>query len=360
MLAPCFAVLFSSLLRNQYVAANFDSPARFALALAVFFFVRNRSTNVAAYLQYFVPLSLFATLFQQIFFFQPKLWGEDRMSTYFADPLVFGYTALTLGLMSLMSINLLGRDGKTLFAFKLAAALIGVYLSIKSGSRTGWLAVPVVLVIWLHLQLPSRRRKRQFFGAIPVVSAVLAVLAVYAMSANMHERINLAYNEIAQYSWSGTAPETAVGMRITFLRIAADMLAESPLAGIGDNGYDLTALPTAVYSYASPVAIDMAFHSGFHNEMISNAVRFGVSGLFAAFLLLVFPLSLFTRNMNSVNIVRRGNAKLGLVLTICFLVSSFSTEVFDLKYMASFYATLIALLCGSVSAAPIRDESRNG
>jgi O-antigen ligase len=58
------------------------------------------------------------------------------------------------------------------------------------------------------------------------------------------------------------------------------------------------------------------------------------------------------RQSGSGSSIQRANALLGLVLTICFFVSSLSTEVFDLKYMASFYALMVCMLCASAIVEP--------
>jgi O-antigen ligase len=162
-------------------------------------------------------------------------------------------------------------------------------------------------------------------------------------------------NEVVNYSWQGMAPESSVGFRITFLRIASDMFAVSPWAGFGDNGYDLKSLPSPIYVYASPESIRLAFNAGFHNEMVSNAVRFGIGGLLSSALLFLAPLFIFIHHSASSSVIQRSNALLGLVFATCFFISSFSTEVFDLKYMASFYALTIAMLCASAITEPVQD-----
>lgn len=352
LLAPLLSIVISSILRSSNVWANYDSPSRFLVAIAVFLFALRRQVNIANYLQYTAPISLVLTLLHQALFTQPKLWGDDRMSTYFADPLVFGYTSLTLGLLSLASIHLLGKDDRKLVALKLLGAGIGVYLSIMSGSRTGWLAVPLVIGILVY------HRKLLGEKALPFATLGLTALlasGVYSLSPTVQQRMLLGINEVLNYSWHGMAPETSVGFRITFLRIASDMFAVSPWAGFGDNGYELTMLPSRIYTYATPESIRLAFNSGFHNEMVSNAVRFGIGGLLSAALLLLGPMAIFAWRSKNGNVVQRANALLGLIFTICFFVSSFSTEVFDLKYMASFYALLMAMLCASVIAKPIEE-----
>ena len=346
LLAPVLSIAVSSLLRGSHVAANYDSPVRFLIAIAIFLFAMRQRSNMAHYLQYTAPLSLVFTSLHQFMFFQSRLWG-DRMSTYFSDPLVFGYTALTLSLMSLVSINSLGKDSRVLLTLKLAGAAIGFYLSILSESRTGWLAVPVVIAVWTcQLKISSGTVWR----ASALGLAAAAMVGFYVMSTTLQHRLLLGIYEALEYPWDGIAPESSVGSRITFLRIAFDMFVSSPLAGHGDNGYDLAALPLHVYTYASPESLRMAFHAGFHNEMVSNAVRFGVGGLLAAAMLFFFPMALFLRQSRSHCPVQRANAMLGLVLTICFFISSLSTEVFDLKYMASFYALMVSMLCASAIA----------
>lgn len=353
LLAPVLAIVFSSVIRGNNVWANYDSPSRFLVAIAVFLFALRRQVNIANYLQYTAPISLVLTLLHQAFFTQPKMWGDGRMSTYFADPLVFGYTSLTLGLLSLASIHLLGKDDRKLVALKLLGAGIGVYLSIMSGSRTGWLAVPLVIGVLVN------RRKLLGEKALPFATLGLTALlafGAYSMSLTVQQRMLLGIHEVLDYSWHGMAPETSVGFRITFLRIASDMFAVSPWAGFGDNGYELTMLPSRIYTYATPESIRLAFNAGFHNEMVSNAVRYGIGGLLSAALLLLGPMAIFAWRSKSDDVVQKANALLGLIFTICFFVSSFSTEVFDLKYMASFYALVIALLCASTIAKPTENK----
>lgn len=349
LLAPVLSVAVSSLLRGSHVLPNYDSPARFLVAVAIFLFAMRQRTNMAFYLQYTAPISLVLTLLHQLFFFQPKPWGPGRMSTYFADPLVFGYTALTLGLMSLVSIHLLGKDSRPVLTLKLAGVAIGFYLSIMSGSRTGWLAVPVVVAVWAYRQKFSNDK---VWRALALGMAVASMVGFYAMSATVQQRLLLGVHEALDYPWVGLAPETSVGSRITFLRIAFDMFVSSPFAGHGDNGYDLTALPQHIYTYASQESLHLAFNAGFHNEMVSNVVRFGIGGLLAAATLFFIPMALFVRQSGSDSRVQQANALLGLVLTICFVISSLSTEVFDLKYMASFYAVMVTMLCASAIVEP--------
>lgn len=161
-------------------------------------------------------------------------------------------------------------------------------------------------------------------------------------------RIAQAVNEVLAYNWQGFAPETSVGLRMTFLRIAANLFQANPILGYGDTALNTIALPPGVSSYATDEAIRMALHAGFHNETVSNTVRYGLGGGIAAASVMLVPLYFFVTNLRNFDRVKRANATAGVIFVLTIFVSSMTTEVFDLKYTASFYATMVALLCGSV------------
>jgi O-antigen ligase len=282
------------------------------------------------------------------------------MATYFADPLVFGYTSLTLGLISLTSIHLLKKDTRLGVAFKLLGAMLGLYLSIRSGSRTGWLAFPIILALLLYLKTKANRGNLRLL-IVSITIAMTIIIGLFLTSKTMSDRVHIAVQEVSSYSWVGMAPETSVGMRITFLRMATDLLVAHPFTGYGDIKRSGAILPAHIYTYASPASVAMALNSGFHNEMVTNAVRNGVLAWLAAFMLFAMPFYIFLKKHRSSCHIQRGNASLGLVFTLCIFISSLSTEVFDLKYTASFYALMISLLVASSLAThqrlPLKDQA---
>ena len=344
LILPTIAIIISSTFRGSFHSPEFDSPIRFFLAIPIFIFVIRTNFNSAKILQFTIPASLFITISQQFLFSQPMHWGSDRMATYFSDPLVFGYIALTFSLISLASINVFEKDNKLTLIFKIAGFFIGLFLSIKSGSRTGWLAIPIVLLFLLHKNT-DRKNISYVFSIIGL--ACLSGIATYFASGTVNSRINLMAHEIINYHWIGIAPDTSIGLRITFLRMAWDIFLQSPWIGFGDIRFEFLSIPPAIYSYASKTALDTAFQSGFHNEIVTSTIRSGIFGLFSSISIFAIPFFILKGNMQSMNKFNKANSILGMIFIICIFVSSLSTEVFDLKYTASFYALMITLLCGS-------------
>lgn len=346
LLSPLLAIAISALLRGEHAWADYDSASRFLIAIAVFVYAMRTRLDIALYVQFSAPTALLLTLMHQWFVPQPWRWTVNRMATYFADPLVFGYVSLTLGLLSLVSIHLRGRDCPRLVVLKLLGGTTGLYLSIRSGSGTGWMALLPVMALWIH------QNKNNFsFKKIPNLgtlwSLAASLLVLFLLIPTVHDRLVQAASEVWSYPWNGIAPYTSVSLRITFLRIASDMFVLHPWAGYGDTAQLIAAVPAQVRGYASEDSIHMAMTAGFHNELISNAIRFGLPGFISSMALFAVPLWIFFHHRNSPYAAQRANATLGMVFTICIFVSSLSTEVFDLKYTASFYATLISLFCAS-------------
>ena len=351
LMSPFLAVAISSALRNGLYLPQFDSPARFCVAIPVFMFALRTKLNAAKLLQFAFPAALVITLGQQHLITQPMHWGTTRMATYFADPLVFGYVAMTFGLISAVSINLLKKDPHLVLGFKLLGAFVGFYLSIESGSRTGWMAIPIVLGIWAYQYSGGGGNKRAQVIFVVALSCLVAAL-IYATSSTVHPRVDLIANEIVTYPWAGIAPETAVGSRITFLRIAWDLFFQNPWGGFGDTRFEQFPLPPKIQGYASATTLATAFRSGFHNEVVTNAIRSGIFGLLSSAALFIVPFAVFVRKLKSEAAFgkAKANAVIGATFVVCMFVSSLSTEILDLKYTASFYALMIALLCGSTLA----------
>jgi O-antigen ligase len=357
LLAPLLAVALSSLLRLDWHSADFDAPSRFWAAIPVFLVAWRWRLDPARWLRVTLPAGLAITLAQQYLEPQPRWWTPARMSTYFADPLVFGYISLAFALMCLMSITPQRRREPPAWvdALLVAALPLGLYLSVQSGSRTGWLAIPIVLAIWLQRNVRvAHRWGRAVLPLAVVLVACSAAAAAYQLIPRVNARVQEAVGDVTSYSFAGVAPVSPVGLRITYLRIAGDLFTRHPFAGVGDTSKQ-DPVPASAFPYASAGAVDTAFRSGMHNQVVTNTVRFGIAGGITAALLLIAPVVVFARRSRSPAAVARANAAMGLAFAVTIAICSLTTEVVDLKYTASFYALMTALLCGACLASHGQD-----
>lgn len=343
---PVIAVFLGQSERQDYAGRDYDSPARFFLSIPILLVLFQNRFDVLKSLVYAIPGAIFIT-FIVVTLNPDDVWAHlndpahFRASTYFVDPLTFGSLNLTLGLCCLLSIDLYGRDDWWVRIYKGTGFIVGVYLSILSGSRTGWLALPLVLFLWLNLRM-TRYRVPAF------ISVLLLAGGSYYFSTTLQQRLDLAGQEIMSYHWNALNPQTSVGDRLSFLRMAVFLLTQNPWSGFGDHGFSEFINHPELNRYALQETQEFALRSGFHNEIATNMVRSGVWGLLSSSALFLIPALFFIRSLYSVSLQIKKIALLALGYLICTFISGMTTEVFNLKFTASFHALMFSCFISSL------------
>ena len=155
-------------------------------------------------------------------------------------------------------------------------------------------------------------------------------------------------DEILTYPWrGGLAPDTSVGMRMTFYRLGYYYFSQSPLFGWGNRGYADIKDAAEVLAFSSQYTRDFAMNSLFHSDLTTQAVRYGVFGLASVLIVFLVPLTFFVRALRAGDDLKKV-ACLGLTFTLCQLGSSLSTEVYDSKGVTTFTAVILAGLFAEI------------
>ncbi|WP_413934861.1 O-antigen ligase family protein [Nitrospira sp. BLG_1] len=343
---PVIAIFLGQSWRQDYVGRDYDSPARFLLSMPILLVLFQKRFDVFRSMVCVIPGSILITCI--VVTLNPESpWGHlndpvhFRETTYFVDPLTFGSLNMTLGLCCLLSIDLYGRDDWGVRVYKTTGFIVGVYLSIVSGSRTGWLALPLVLYMWSHLRL-TRYRAPVFIGILLLASGS------YYLSATLQQRLDVAVQEIISYHWDTLNPQTSVGDRLSFLRMAVFLFSQNPWSGFGDHGFAAFINSPDLNRYALQQTQEFALHSGFHNEIATNMVRSGVWGLLSSSALFVIPALFFIRSLYGGSQQAQKIAVLALGYLACTFISGMTTEVFNLKFTASFHALMFTCFISSL------------
>jgi O-antigen ligase len=335
--SPFLAILLSQLLRNDININAYDGPLRFLLAGLVFLYLKHKRIDFLYLFQYIAPISLLIAV--GVIFYYPETsnyWG-GRYASYFVDPLTFGGYALVIGFTCLFLLNI-KKDTLFLSALKLMGFACGLFLSIGSGSRSGWMAIPFVLGLWVFI---NRKNKKLVINASLILISVF--LITLFLNENLQQRILSIFQEI--YAWftnQANKEEGSGGMRLTMWRMSWVLFLESPLYGYGDPvGYKHLLEQPLLTSFAGPNALG-AITLGPHHEIFGQMLRSGIFGLIAGLLLFFAPMTVFIQQLrqNSQNLA----AQVGLAFVLGLFICSLSIEVFNLKYTTSFYALMLACL----------------
>ena len=276
-------------------------------------------------------------------------WGIDgldsgRVGTYFVDPLTLGYLSLTLGMLSFFSINMYSKDRWFVIILKIVGTIVGFYISLKTQSRTGWLAIPLVLFLLLWLYGPKNKILSTF---IALIISVVLTIGIYQASPTVENRVHDALVDLQDYKLDQVNSESSIGERISFARMGFHYFKLSPIYGWGLRGYMVHANDPELVVFASEsTRASPGRGSLFHSEFTTNAVAYGLLGIIYTLLIFFAPLTLCIRQW-----ARGVNPRLcafGIVYLLCEIVSGLSTEIFGLKFAASFHAVFLACLCAEL------------
>jgi O-antigen ligase len=354
---PVLAVGMGQLLRGEFYPPNFDAPLRIALCAPILLAISRgwlykdgAQPITFLWMKYCYPLTLIWT-----FIYRPSWttsWGTHLITTYFVDVLSFGSITLLFGLLSFAALTFFWPRLSWLSRFiSIACVLIGFYLSVGSGSKTGWLNLPLFLIIWvLGFALPNYGRlKTSFLLFIFLISAGIFIQS----NSYFTNKFLFAVNEISNYQWNKLNGEGSVRERISFFRMAVFYFLQNPISGWGDLGWRVLMDSPELVKFAPEVVRSFPEH-GFHNEILTSAVRSGIWGLVSSITFFLFPIIWAIKILQkSINVDLKLFGFFILFLMLHMLLAGMSTEVTNLVFLASFLGLTISVLVGESIAQAI-------
>ena len=348
--APLAAVATSQALRFDFYSPNWDGPLRLVLCITIFLALANGDLRkdinrsiTQTWLTLIFPVTLLCTLVFRIN--HPTLWGEVHLTTYFVDPLTFGSYTLLFSLLTLLGLSSYWSNlNLTQKCLCTLGILSGFYLSIKSGSRTGWFNLPVFLCLWAYFVLrPKFGSKRT---ALIFLMLVCFLLAVFLNNSYFLNKFMLIWTEITNYKWNETNEDTSVGLRLSFYRMGITYFLDRPFAGWGDLSWMAQMNRPELAHFASEYARESPKH-GFHNEIITNSVRSGIWGFIAS---IVFFGVVLSRAIQGIRQKSKGEHRIISLTLLVFIshlfIAGLTTEITNLVFLSSFIGLTLAVLLG--------------
>lgn len=337
--SPIVVVLVIEACHGKLVGNTLDSPSRFLAAVPVFLMLRRVRLDALRTADLSFAIGAIVALIDMLA--SPRV--EDRGRNAFLDAIHFGDIALALGILSVLSLGWWRKDPLIVRIVKIAGLGAGLAASAISGSRGGWIAIPVmaVIVALTHHGRTARRWK------IVVTLAIGAVVVVGGlMTTAVHDRFAALANDYSQFEAGNK--DTSLGVRLQLYRVGLKIVAQHPWEGLGAHGFH-DAMPGFAQSGA---LTPLAAHFGMgetHNQFLAWLTDYGVLGGLALVAIYLVPCIVFVRSLHSPHPSARRSSTMGLAFVVSFLIFGFSVEMFDLKLVTAFYATVVAVLL-SISA----------
>jgi len=240
---PFIVILITQILRSELFLPNFDNPLRLVLSVPIFLAIsfgwgnNNTSENLAiVWIKFTIPGLLLSTLVNYPSWSYMRsiseAWGKSRITTYFVDALTFGSYTLLFGFISITVLIFYWNKKNYLFiTYLFSCSVIGLYFSIMSGSRTGWISLPFFFLIWF-ITFGAKN-----FLKIKILFILLLFIIFLYLSLNIQpiltEKFKYAFEEIVSYKWNEVNSENSISMRISFIRMGIYYFLENPIYGWG-------------------------------------------------------------------------------------------------------------------------------
>ncbi len=339
--SPLLAIFISQSFRQEFSSTAFDGPSRILLTALVFLYLKDRQINFTKLIEWVIPISLLICL--GTYLLNPAastMWG-GRAASYFVDTITFGTYCLILGFICLVSIGINpGKEHPLLTILKILGFAIGCYIAIKSQSRSAWTAAIGLLI---YLSFVRFHKKHPAYPWVFMALGAVAIAIIYKFSPDVHHRVNGAIQEVVTY-FKANNFDTSLGLRISMIRVASNLLIENPLSGLKDGVMPALNTIPSIQPFYTDLLQQMIRDTGTHTEILAQGVRSGICGLISSTALFFVPGWIFLTRIKHQNPRIRTAAIIGFTLVLGLFIASLTIQVFNLKYTSSFYALMIAAL----------------
>ncbi len=326
------AIFISQSYHQNYSSHPYDAASRFLLAVPIYMVLRRINFKVVTLVQYGLPLAAIVGCLM----IKPIALGRYGIATL--DLIHFGNFELLLGVLSIASLNWAGHDATLIKTLKVTGLLAGMYASIMSGSRGGWIALPVFLLIFLYFKAGKISFKILFIT--PMV-LVMAGVFVYTLSEKVHHRIDEVTGDISEFRHGNS--DTPTGIRFQLFQAATVIALQNPIFGAGTEGFAAAMNAMQKNGTVTPMAAELG-RGEVHNEFLSRAAGLGIFGVIALLSIYLVPGRIFYCAMRTDAKKIRQAGMLGLIFVSGFMVFGLTAETLNLTMVTAFYSMTVAVL----------------
>jgi O-antigen ligase len=269
-------------------------------------------------------------------------------------PIMFGDIAMVSGVISIAALTHFRKYPSPARLIPVIAALMGILASILSGSRGGWLFLPLAIAIFLLFLNRHGSLRLSFKSILVSLSFTCAVIVFVLNYTTATQRLITAHLEIQQYisQQSDSVGKTAVGQRLEMWQASLIAFNKAPVFGIGPGAFDdhiaNLAQEDLVNSQVAEAWITEGKfhpHTHAHNEYLNTLATRGLFGISTLILLFGFFLQRFFILVMSDNHSQASLGLAGILLISGYMIFSLTESVLYHAMTANFFfLSLVALM----------------
>ena len=335
MISYPIMIITNMLFHQNWQWSEFDYPVRYWAAVVVFFAVRSINPD-SKYL--FIGAGLGAisagigALYQTEVQYIVRAYGFAG-----AQRISFSYISLLCGMLAICGYKPLYNLGK--WRLLIFIAVIGaVYASAMSGSRGGWIALPMYIWVLMYLSPESNFKSK----LLALSSAGLIAIGIYFSSDFIQWRVNAIFPSLYNYFDSLTVSGSA-SVRLEMWRASWLMFSESPVFGLG-MGTFASALQQQINAGVINGVVSSQLNP--HNELFNIISEAGVVGALFTYLPYIAFFKLCSQHLKT----QTPLAVAGLIFIIAHLDVGLSFSVMTLSMTSTMWVIGLAVIAGMLSS----------
>ncbi|MEX3811564.1 O-antigen ligase family protein [Paraburkholderia sp. BR13439] len=341
MLAFVVGIGAQQLALGYWLPRELDSVARFVFALLVFLLLRQLPSRNLRMIGWGCAAGALAVGAWAIINQPPGGWTDaNRLNNSYTNAIPFGDTALLLAFLSVFTLGWDNpRDWRVLVP-RVLALVSGGYASFLSGSRGGWLAVPVFVVL-LGMQYHWFTRKKRLL----VATLVIVIGAGGLLST---ERVQKRFAEVPNdVSMMHKGEDfTATGLRLQLWNASRMIVERHPLWGVG-KGHLVNEL--GAMAKRGEVKAEIVNERA-HSDFFSTLAEMGAVGVICLLLFYYGMTVYFWRHRHASDPAIRAASYSGLAVASSTVIFGLTIDVLVPVMVTVLLALLVATLLAMIDA----------
>jgi len=322
-------------LRTGWIWTEFQEPSRFLLVLPIFLMARR-----VGFSQDMLKWGVFvgAMVAAGWGYYQKINLGWHRAGGGTSGLIAaFGDIGLMLGVLSVALFQPQWRLQKRWLLLALLGLFCGVFASLASGTKGGWISLP--FLFWIMVDLTENPTYKKRLSVL--AGFILAAFLVWFFVPFISERVNVIPTAIYEYFVNGHIMDFSAGMRLALWHAAALIFWDNPLFGTGPGSFNIQKVALVEKGLISPLTGNM----GPHSQLLNSLYEQGVVG--ALMVYSIYVTFIFHCRAHLIN--NKALATSGILLAVGFMDFCIAEVIWDINNAGVFFSVMMVLIAGKLS-----------
>jgi O-antigen ligase len=262
----------------------------------------------------------------------------------FRNPILFGDTAIVLGTGALVGLffcrSLFDSFNERIFLF--ICGFAGLFTSLLSGTKGGWLSLIMIIVLLANAVTRSMhilKRVSLIAGCFLVLVAVVS----FVPKLPVVDRLISAYHGTVEWIKTGNVTEGSASIRLESFKAGLMVGVQSPIVGLGKQG-EQVAFREAVD--AGLIRKEMIEVNVVDNDFISAFSQHGLVGVFGIIAVHLGVFWTFWRYRTDSDEAIKAITSMGVLLVLFYMEFGLTVSIFGTSIFRTMYISWSILLAG--------------